>query len=134
MNLIKFLPDNFHVILSYEAGTWESESKKKIYDDIRYKLTHDLNGSKIVLAGLCEDAIGKWIHDARGTDLPLVPNLKMIRKNSGGLPIVIEHWIKTSKDLDFNFIDRTKFCDKIVQSGDNLTDNAFSDLEKLSIL
>jgi predicted ATPase len=61
INFVKFLPVNYHVILSYKVGTWESEGEKRVYDETRNKVIYDLGGKEILLEGLREEDIGKFL-------------------------------------------------------------------------
>ena len=79
------------------------------------KMTYDLGAKKIPIEGLCAEDIGKWIKQVRDISLPLIPDLKRIRENSAGLPLLLEEWIRSSKDLkDYDNIKRDKLCIRLL--------------------
>ena len=93
MSLVRGLPQCVYVVASFKKGE-EPRHYEAIEPDLRYE------GSRIVeLNGLSEDEIGDWIRKERGIDL-LKPELKKIRRASGGFPIILNAWISQSEELN----------------------------------
>ena len=87
------------------------------------------------LQGLPDVDIGKWIQVVRGISLPMIPDLKRIKENSAGLPILLEEWIRTSADCkDHETINREELCNQITKLKDGLSSDMEKSLYRLSIL
>jgi len=127
LNFVKFLTpqERFDIIVSFRTDdtTWNDPSARKVYQDLERKMTFDLGAKKISIEGLSAEDIGKWIKQVRDISLPLVPDLKRIRENSAGLPLLLDEWIKSSKDLkDHDNIKRDKLCTQIIGLEEGLKD------------
>ena len=70
-----------------------------MYEDLERKMTYYLGAKKLSIEGLSAEDIGKWIKHIRDISLPLTPDLQRIWKNSAGLPLLLDGWIKSSNDL-----------------------------------
>jgi hypothetical protein len=128
----------FHIIVSFrtETGRWEYDTPaRKLFEETKDKLIRDFGGKELRLEGLSAESIGIWIKVSRGLSLPLVPDLQRIRENSGGLPLLLDEWIKHSKDLkDYEEIKRDQLCDQIIKEEEGLTNEDLVKLYKLAIL
>ena len=59
--------------------------------------------------------IENWIKQVRYMSLLMIPDLQTITKNSAGLPLLLDEWIRSSKDLkDYDNIKRNKLCNQII--------------------
>jgi hypothetical protein len=132
------LEERFHVIVSFRTESTGRDygdiSARRLYEETRDRLIVDLGGEELRLKGLSPEDIGKWIKLARGIQLPLVPDLKRIRKNSGGLPLFLHEWIRNPRNTNYDQIKRDKLCDTIRRQETGLGDNDLVRLYKLSIL
>jgi hypothetical protein len=103
LNFVKFLEpqERFDIIVSFRTDdtTWNDPTIRRIYEDLQRHLTYELDAKKISIGGLSAEDIGKWIKQVRGISLPLIPDLQRIRENSAGFPLLLEQWIRSSKDL-----------------------------------
>jgi hypothetical protein len=78
-------------------------------------MTYELDAKKSLIGGLSAEDIGKWIKQVRGMSLLMIPDLQTITKNSAGLPLLLDEWIRSSKDLkDYDNIKRDKLCTQII--------------------
>lgn len=139
LNFVKFLQpeERFYIIVSFRTDdtTWNDPSTTKIYEDLQRKLTYELDAKKITLEGLSAEDTGKWIKQVRGISLPLNPDLQRIKESSAGLPLLLEEWIGSSKDLkDYDNIKRDKLCTQIIGLGEGLDEQDQVRLDRLSIL
>jgi hypothetical protein len=97
------------VVVSFRTDdtTWNDSGARKVYEDLERKMIYDLGAKKISIEGLSTDDIGKWIKHVRDVSLPLIPDLRRIRENSAGLPLILEEWINSSEKLnDYDEIKR----------------------------
>jgi predicted ATPase len=95
MSVVRGLPKDVYMVASFKIGE-EAKHYEEIEPDLRYE------SSKIEeLKGLSEDEIGEWIRGERGVEL-LKPELKKIRKESGGFPVILNEWISQSKKLNLD--------------------------------
>lgn len=137
LNFVKFImpQERFHIIVSFrtDAITWNDPPVRNAYEELEQKLINDLDTKKMSLDGLSPEDIGKWIKMIRGISLPLVPDLERIRKNSAGLPLLLNEWIKTSEKLNYEEIGG-KPCSQIVRLEKGLDKEDLVRLYKMSIL
>jgi len=138
LNFVKFImpQERFHIIVSFRTDdiTWNDPSIRKAYEELEQMLINDLATEKVSLEGLSAEDIGKWIRMDRGISLPLVPDLKRIKENSAGLPLLLNEWIKTSEKLDYKEIRRDKLCRQIIRLEKGLNKETLVRLYKMSIL
>jgi hypothetical protein len=138
LNFTKFLmiEERFHIIVSFRTESsgrdYGDVTARRLYEDTRDKLIVDLGGEELRLKGLSAEDIGKWIKLSRGIQLPLVPDLRRIRKNSGGLPLLLNEWIRNPRNVDYDQIQRDKLCDTIRRQETGLSDSELVKLYKLS--
>jgi hypothetical protein len=96
LNFVKLItpPDRFHVVVAFrtEERSWSDATARKLYEDTRDTIINDLDGEELRLEGLSAQDIGKWIKIVRGVSLQLIPDLKRIRENSTGLPLLLDPW------------------------------------------
>jgi tetratricopeptide (TPR) repeat protein len=95
---------------------------------------NSLGAKELRLESLSEEDIGEWIKSVKGINLPLVPDLKRIRENSVGFPLVLNEWIQKSKDLRYDKISRKNICACIKERKYGLNDSDIIKLYKMSIL
>jgi archaellum biogenesis ATPase FlaH len=105
LNFAKFvmMEDRFHIIVSFRTDNriLNDLSKRNVFEDLRSKINRELGGKITELGGLSAQDIGKWIRMHNGITLPMVPDLQRIRENSGGLPMLLDVWIKSFKDMNY---------------------------------
>jgi len=142
LNFIKFLKpqERFHIILSFRTDdrTWNDTSVRNMYENLEQTLLYDLDAKKISIEGLSAEDIGKWIKQVRGISLPLIPSLQRIRKNSAGLPILLDEWIRSSENLNYEEISmgkkREMLCSQEIRRQNSLSEQDQVRLYKMSIL
>jgi tetratricopeptide (TPR) repeat protein len=139
LNMSKFLmlKSGFHIIVSFKTDEKKSidASTKSIFDQIKYTITRELKGQIITLNGLSPENIGEWIKSVRGIPLPITPDLKRIRENSSGLPLILGEWIESSENLkDYDKIRRDHLCEQFIKLKNGLNENFLKNLYKASIL
>ncbi len=79
------------------------------------------------------EEIGEWIYAIRVEHLHLIPHLIRIRENSGGLPLLLDTWIRSGSQ-NYEEIKRDRFCEQISRLKDGMNDTTKIRLFKLSIL
>jgi tetratricopeptide (TPR) repeat protein len=132
-NLIKFLTDKFHIFLAFKIEeTWEDQLSKTLFD-YTDNMVRNLNGVVSTLNELTIDDIDLWIQYARNRTLPR-KDLVGIREYSGGLPIILEPWIKGSTDLNYHEINRDNHCQQLLKLLRGLSEEDQSRVSKLSIM
>jgi tetratricopeptide (TPR) repeat protein len=151
LNFSKFVlkEDRFHIIVSFRTDDriLTDLSKRNVFEDLRSKIKRELGGKITELGGLSAKDIGDWIKLDKGIILPMVPDLVRIRENSGGLPMLLDVWINSSKDMKYeewikssmDTNDKTKnerdiLCEEINEIKESLNDEDKTNLYKLSIL
>jgi tetratricopeptide (TPR) repeat protein len=134
LNLAKFLPDRFHIVVSINTVNIGPSTTSKLYEDIKDKLIEHLNGNELAIEGLSAEDIGKWIKRIRGISLPLMPDLQRIKENSAGLPLLLDEWITKSNDLKYEEIRRDHLCDHVLEHERDLNDDDLINLYKISVL
>jgi tetratricopeptide (TPR) repeat protein len=93
LSVVRGLPKGVYIVASFKIG-----AEARHYEEHETKLIYE--GCKIAeLKGLSEDEIGEWIRRERGVEF-LKPELKKIRKESGGFPVILSEWISQSEDLN----------------------------------
>ena len=138
LNFVKLMPDKIHLVVAYKIQDlkWGDQTDRKLFEDTRDTLLFDLRANELKLEGLSEDAIGKWIKLIKNVQLPLVPDLRRIRENSGGLPLILEPWINQEGRLDYEDIKRDQLCQQLIRASRDLDDEdkikAFKDLNLTS--
>jgi len=105
------MPVKFHVIISFRTAevAWEDTASRKLYD-YAVDLVQRQGAKVINIKGLSEEEIGEWVKYAKGIDLPMVPDLKRIRENSSGFPMLLNEWINYSQELNYDEINRNQLC------------------------
>jgi tetratricopeptide (TPR) repeat protein len=152
LNFAKFIlmQDRFHIIVSFRIDDriLADLSERNVFEDLRSNVKRELGGEITELGGLSLQDIGTWIKMDKGKTLPMVPDLLRIREYSGGLPILLDAWIKSSKGLNYEewiksshrMGEKTKdkrdiLCEEINKLKENLEDaDDKTNLGKLSIL
>jgi tetratricopeptide (TPR) repeat protein len=136
LNLIKLLPESFHILIAFktEERRWEDESVRRLYEDTYDKIVYDLRGKDHRLEGLTAEQIGDWIFSARKRRLPLVPDLRRIKENSGGLPVILEQWINQSRNLNYDEIKIDDHCRQLNKLMNNLSDDDKIKIWKMSVM
>ena len=93
LSVVRGLPKGVYMVTSFKIG-----AEARHYEEHEAKLIYE--GCKIEeLKGLSEDEIGEWIRRERGVEF-LKPELRKIRRESGGFPVVLNEWISQSEDLN----------------------------------
>ncbi|KAF5434079.1 putative ATPase, AAA+ ATPase superfamily [Candidatus Methanophagaceae archaeon] len=130
LSVVRGLPKGVYVIASFKIG-----AEARHYEEIESELGYE--GCKIAeLNGLSEDEIGEWIRRERGVEF-LKPELRKIRRESGGFPVVLNEWISQSEDLNLDELKGGKkkslfnFYEKRL---DKVEDNTQVFARKLSVL
>ena len=137
INFVARMPDNnFHVIVSFkvEERAWSDKVARELYEYARGHLI-DLGARNITIEGLSAEEIGEWIKAVRKVELP-PKDLQMIRERSAGFPFLLNDWItNTSIKLDYNEIDRARYCELVKRRFNRLSrEDEKIKLNRLSIL
>ena len=112
VDLLINMPDRFHIVISLRAkeATWEDTASRTLYQ-YATELIQRQGANILKIQGLSAEEIGDWIKHARGIDLPLIPDLKRMRENSAGFPMLLNEWIQLSPDLrNYNEIRKSRLC------------------------
>jgi tetratricopeptide (TPR) repeat protein len=132
-NLINFLTDKFHIFLAFKIEeNWEDQISKSIFDHTN-NMVRNLTGVVSRLDELTIDDIDLWIQEAKNRTLPR-KDLVGIKEYSGGLPIILEPWIKVSTDLNYQEINRDNHCQQLLELRRGLSEEDQTRLSKLSIM
>jgi len=107
---------------------------RKLHEDTRDNILNELDGKELRLEGLSAEEIGKWIKIVRGVNLQLNPELKRIRENSAGLPLLLDDWIKKNPTLDYEEIKWDRPCEQLLKLKKDLSDEDKINLSRISIL
>jgi tetratricopeptide (TPR) repeat protein len=130
LSVVRGLPKDVYIVTSFKIG-----AEARHYEEIESELSYE--GCKIAeLKGLSEDEIGEWIRRERGVEL-LKPELRKLRKESGGFPVVLNEWISQSEDLNLDELkgERKKSLFKFYEKRMNkLDDKTQVFARKLSVL
>ena len=95
LSVVRGLPNGVYTVASFKIG-----EEARHYEEIESELIYE--GCKIEeLKGLSEDEIGEWIRRERGVVF-LKPELRKIRRESGGFPVLLHEWISQSEDLNLD--------------------------------
>ena len=93
LSVVRGLPKGVYMVTSFKIG-----AEARHYEEHETKLIYE--GCKIAeLKGLSEDEIGEWIRRERGVEF-LKPELRKIRRESGGFPVLLNEWISQSEELN----------------------------------
>ncbi|MCK4731460.1 MAG: AAA family ATPase, partial [Methanophagales archaeon] len=93
MSAVRGLPKDVYMVASFKIG-----AEARHYEEIKSELSYE--GCKIAeLKGLSEDEIGEWIRRERGVEF-LKPELRKIRKETGGFPVILNGWLSQSEELN----------------------------------
>jgi tetratricopeptide (TPR) repeat protein len=130
LSVVRGLPRDVYIVASFKIG-----AEARHYEEIESELSYE--GCKIAeLKGLSEAEIGEWIRRERGVEF-LKPELRKIRRESGGFPVVLHEWILQSEDLNLDELKGGKkkslfiFYEKRL---DKVDDNTQVFARKLSVL
>ncbi len=130
MCAVRGLPKDVYMVASFKI-----DAEARHYEEIESELSYE--GCKIAeLKGLSEDEIGEWIRGERGVEL-LKPELRKIKKESGGFPVILNEWISQSEELNSDELEGErkkslfKFYEKRLDKVDDKT-QVFA--RKLSVL
>ena len=132
MNFINFLPDTFHVYLAFKSEeNWQNTADKALFD-YTYEKIRNLNGNINRVEEIQIQDIDKWIQKERNRTFP-EKDLARIKEYSGGIPLILESWITTSKKLKYEEINRNDHCQQILNLAKGLSDEDQIRLSKLSV-
>ena len=130
LSIVRGLPKGTYMVASFKIG-----AEARHYEEIESELSYE--GCKIAeLKGLSEDEIGEWIRGERGVEL-LKPELRKIRKDTGGFPVILNEWISQSEELNSDKLkgERKKSLFKFYEKRmDKLGDKTQVFARKLSVL
>ena len=130
LSVVRGLPKGVYMIASFKIG-----AEARHYEEHETKLIYE--GCKIAeLKGLSEAGIGEWIRRERGVEF-LKPELRKIRRESGGFPVLLNEWISQSEELNSDELkgERKKSLFKFYEKRlDKLDDNTQVFARKLSVL
>ncbi len=130
MCAVRGLPKDVYMVASFKIG-----EEARHYEEIESELSYE--SCKIAeLKGLSEDEIGEWIRGERGVEL-LKPELRKIKKESGGFPVILNEWISQSEELNSDELkgERKKSLFKFYEKRmDKLDDKTQVFARKLSVL
>ena len=115
-NFVKCMPERFHIVISFS-----DTGSRQLYEYAKKNLLKGQD-EPLRLTGLSEEGIGQWIKHARNVELQTT-DLQKIKKNSAGLPQLLNEWINQSKDLNYKEIDRSKQCKYTAERKKALEDN-----------
>jgi len=135
LNLIKFLPDRFHIIIGFQTKdrTWRKETIRTLFEDTK-DIVLDLGGKELELQGLNVNAIEEWIKLVRNKRLPLHPDLHRIQERTAGLPLLLDTWIHKSHHLNYEEIDVNNHCQQLKRLSEDIDEQDRIKLNKLCIL
>jgi tetratricopeptide (TPR) repeat protein len=95
LDLVRIMPEQVYVLAAFDHQPETMKGLEKFFTDGTW-----IEGfQEKELQGLKTEEIGDWIKAERRMDL-LGPQLVRIREYSGGFPILLERWIRDSKNLD----------------------------------
>ena len=136
INLIKLLPDRFHLIIGFQTKdrTWRKETIRTLFEDTKDKIVFDLGGKELELQGLNVNDIEEWIKLVRNKRLPLHPDLYRVQERTAGLPLLLDTWINKSQNLNYEEIDKNNHCQQLIRLSKDLDEQDQIKLDKLSIL
>ena len=130
LSVVRRLPKDVYMVTSFKIG-----EEARHYEEIESELSYE--GCKIAeLKGLSEDEIGEWIRGERGVEL-LKPELRKIKKDTGGFPVILNEWISQSEELNSDKLkgERKKSLFKFYEKRmDKLDDKTQVFARKLSVL
>jgi|tagenome__1003787_1003787.scaffolds.fasta_scaffold20985577_1 tetratricopeptide (TPR) repeat protein len=129
--------DRFHIIVSFRTDeiTKQDFSTAVLFEELRDKMKGELHSNIIDLQRLSAEDIGKWIKIVRGITLPMIPDLQRIKENSAGLPMLLEEWIRSSKNFeDYENIHREELCNQITKLKNGLSEDIQKNISRLCIL
>lgn len=146
LNFVKFMPERFHILVSFTTDDkiLYDSSLKKLYKETKDQLLNKLGGKEIQLEGLSIEDIGRWIKVARGIHLESTPDLRRIKENSAGFPLLLKEWIyqpiptkewiTQAKSSNYEEIGgKEKLRDHIIKRRDSLRDEDIVNINKLSV-
>ena len=108
-------------------------SDRKKYLDFINVCKSELCVNWVIIEGLTEENIKKWIEITRNKIL-LDIHIRTIWQKTSGLPVLLEPWINLSKNLDPKEIDITNFCSSIISQYFDIDSSLFNKINKLSLL
>nr|QNO53551.1 photosystem I assembly protein Ycf3 [Methanosarcinales archaeon ANME-1 ERB6] len=130
LSVVRGLPKGVYMIASFKIG-----AEARHYEEHETKLIYE--GCKIAeLKGLSEAEIGEWIRRERGVEF-LKPELRKIRRESGGFPVLLNEWISQSEELNSDELkgERKKSLFNFYEKRlDKVDDNTQVFARKLSVL
>ena len=130
MSVVRGLPRDVYIVASFKIG-----AEARHYEEIESELSYE--GCKIAeLKGLSEAEIGEWIRRERGVEF-LKPELRKIRRESGGFPVLLNEWISQSEELNSDELkgERKKSLFNFYEKRlDKVDDNTQVFARKLSVL
>jgi predicted ATPase len=139
LNFAKFImfEKRFHIIVSFRTDeiTKQDSSTRSLFEELRDIMEAELHSNIIDLQGLSAEDIGNWIKITRGISLSLNPDLQRIKENSAGLPLLLEEWMRSSKDFkDYENINREQLCIQITKLKTGLSEDIQKNIYRLCIL
>lgn len=131
LDLIWRKSDGIRVVLSFRV-----EENIERFDRVKAKLPSDADVFEL-RRELSVGEIGEWVRLVRDKELSY-PELKKIRKLSGGFPFLISEWLKSSEKLDPKELkgleEERKYCTFIRWRLKGLSDDYRFFLNQLSVL
>ena len=130
LGLIRAKPETVHVAVSFKV---EKEGVAK-YMSIRSELLQ-LKAELFRLPPLSTEEIGEWILRAREKGFSY-PDLRKIRRLSGGFPFLISNWLRYSKKLrlDELLVGREGYCEFVEWCFEGLSKECLLLLRRISVL
>lgn len=102
IDFLKNLPVRVHAIISLGSDDiiWDDSVSRKLSEYATHMIKKQ--GAMVIsFEGLSSEIIHNWIKYETGKDLPFIPDVERIKENTGGFPILLDEWIKQSKDLNY---------------------------------
>ncbi|KPV64375.1 MAG: hypothetical protein AOA66_0186 [Candidatus Bathyarchaeota archaeon BA2] len=130
LGFVRKKPERVHVVFSFKV---EEEGVAK-YESIKPELVQ-LNAQFLSPLPLSAEEIGEWILKARGKEFSY-PELKRIRRLSGGFPFLISSWLIYSKDLKLDElrVGREGYCELVKWCFERLSKKCLLLLRRISVL
>ena len=113
IDFLRKMPDKMHVILSFqtEDDSWNDIVSSKLVE-YAINIIKRQGTNIITINGLTIEEIQKWVKSSRGKDLAIIPDLKRIRENTSGFPLLLDEWINQSTDLNYKELEQIKVSNK----------------------
>lgn len=130
LGIVRMKPRGIHIAVSFKIEKDGTTSFESIKSDLL-----QLHAKTLELPTLSEEQIGEWISKVKGKEFSR-PELRKIKRLSGGFPLVIFDWLKMPRDLSPNTlrVGRKKYCELIKWRFDQLSKDCSNFLRNMCVL